>query len=970
MAAPILVVEDNPITRRLLRITMESGGYTVIEAPDGKTALDFIASHRPALVLQDLLLPDMDGFDLIRRLRELPGLAAVPVVAMSGFMPKQDENRIATAGFNGFLVKPIEPSRLLAFVETYLPAATRAQPRRGGTILVVDDDALQRKLLAVRLSQMGFTVVTAEDGEEAIEKAVSSPPDAIVSDVLMPKLDGFGLCGAVRRDPRLSHLPVILATSSYLEEEDRRLALRVGADAFVTRTPDFQAILDELLTRLRSPSRDAPPSAPQDEFVAEYNVRLIRQLERQASMNAGLSQRVSLQAAELAVLVGISEALSQRLDLETMMTETLGRCLDAGGISQGALFQLQEDGSLGPIASVGYGDPERLRSFFGQSRIFYQALESSEPLHVPSPRTDPETSRTLLEVAAASTALLVPIVFHEEPMGVLFLTSQTRDLTDDDWLPFVRAVAVQTGQAFALARAFSRVARSEQDLREAEARYRTLVEQVPAVIYTTTPDSVRAAIYVSPQIESLLGYTPDEWRGDGGLWVRRLHPDDRDRVVGEFARAAAAGRAVTSEYRLLARDEAVVWVRDSGQPVRNATGEALLFQGVIVDITAQKAAEGELKKQRDALLQSEKLAAMGTLLAGIAHELNNPLSVVLGQALLLQRALGDHPGRGRVEKISRSAERCARIVRNFLALARQHPPERQRVNVNQIVEEAVELVAYSLRVDGVSVTLDLARSLPALSADAHQLHQVLINLITNAHYALRGGPEPRVLTVVTRHEAVANRIVVEVGDTGPGMTPDVLQRIFDPFYTTKPAGQGTGLGLPLCRGIVESHGGVLTARSAPGQGSLFHIELPIEAPRAPDVERSRDSGVVPVGAHSILIVDDEPEVAAVLVDLLTPFGWIDSVGSGREAFQRLQLKAYDLILCDLRMPGLDGPGLYRECAQLDPGLPGRFLFMTGDSLGPEARSFLDLTGARCVAKPFDLEDVQRSVSEMLGTRGG
>jgi len=378
-----------------------------------------------------------------------------------------------------------------------------------------------------------------------------------------------------------------------------------------------------------------------------------------------------------------------------------------------------------------------------------------------------------------------------------------------------------------------------------------------------------------------------------------------------------------------------------------------------------KRAQEELRHQREALYQSEKLAAMGTLLASVAHELNNPLSVVRGQANLLRRDAAAGPLVVRAEKIEKAAERCARIVANFLALARQRPPERQPVALRGVVEAALELLVYSLQLDRVETRLELETDLPYIQADNHQLQQVVINLITNAHHAVREVHGPRRITVRTRLEAQRSRVMLEVSDNGPGVPLELRQRIFDPFFTTKPAERGTGLGLPLCQEIVQSHGGTIGVREEEGGGALFWIDLPVGDAVPVAVEPVPE--VLPeVVARSILVVDDEAEVAEVLADSLRTSGHrVDVALGGVAGLARLAKGSYDLVFTDMKMPDLDGKTLFHEAGSLDPALPGRFVFTTGDGLSLETQGFFENSGLPILRKPYDLSEVHRVVARVL-----
>jgi signal transduction histidine kinase/sensor domain CHASE-containing protein/CheY-like chemotaxis protein len=384
------------------------------------------------------------------------------------------------------------------------------------------------------------------------------------------------------------------------------------------------------------------------------------------------------------------------------------------------------------------------------------------------------------------------------------------------------------------------------------------------------------------------------------------------------------------------------------------------------EIAERRQAVEELQRQHETLFQSEKLAAMGSLLASVAHELNNPLSVVTMQADLLSDEMSDHAGYERVKLISQSAERCVHIVQNFLAFARQTPPQRTDVALNAVVEEAMKLLTYTLQVDDVDIQLHLDDHLPLLWADPHQLHQVVVNLVSNAHQALRETASTRQLTVITRSNPSRTRVFLEVADTGPGVPLELQNRIFEPFFTTKAPGVGTGLGLPFCQGIVEGHAGIIRLESQPGSGARFVIELPVEARPAHAIEPHQPAAPPVTAGKAILIVDDEAGIMSALAYLLSRDGYVvHTASNGRLALEKITEHAYDLILCDLRMPELDGPGLYHELEQRAPELLKRMIFLTGDTLSTETTVFLNGAGMPYLSKPFRAADVRRVVQQKL-----
>ena len=453
-----------------------------------------------------------------------------------------------------------------------------------------------------------------------------------------------------------------------------------------------------------------------------------------------------------------------------------------------------------------------------------------------------------------------------------------------------------------------------------------------------------------------------EWQGDVTTdpAFRRSASAKESGLQSVFACPILVGRDVVGvlEFYAPKMQQPHTMLRDIGVQIGIQLGR----------VVERQRAAAQYQLQQEALSQSEKLAAMGSLLSSVAHELNNPLAVVLMHADLLREELGPSPLLELVDEVTRAAERCKRLVRAFLTLARQHTPERMAVSLNSLVTDTVELLAYALRVDNITVHLDLAEKLPLLWADAHQIQQVITNLITNAHQALRESSALRQLTLTTQCNTMRTRVALAVTDTGPGVPPALQAHIFEPFFTTKPVGIGTGLGLSLCRGIIERHGGTITMASQPGQGATFCIELPVEAVCTTAPVSSERDRVPAVPDKSILIIDDEPSIASGLKRLLSRDGYtVETVANGHLALTKLQERSYDLLLSDMRMPEIDGPSLYRTLEHQYPHLLRRVIFLTGDTLNPETKMFLDQSAAPCLTKPCTVAEIRRAIQQVLET---
>jgi signal transduction histidine kinase/CheY-like chemotaxis protein len=370
-----------------------------------------------------------------------------------------------------------------------------------------------------------------------------------------------------------------------------------------------------------------------------------------------------------------------------------------------------------------------------------------------------------------------------------------------------------------------------------------------------------------------------------------------------------------------------------------------------------------LQETQAQLIQADKLKALGTLLSGMAHELNNPLSTIQLSVQLLKRQHALNPSmRARMDVVEEECERAARIIRELLVFARRKPPERKPVDLNEVVRAALTLQAPEFDLRGISVATDLG-PVPAVLGDSHQLQQVLLNLFSNATHAMKGTSRRGLLTV--RSRADDGMVVVEVEDTGPGIPPEHLTRVFDPFFTTKATGEGTGLGLSLSIGIVEAHGGSMQVQNVPNGGARVTLRLPLGDP-VPAPEVPGETKPVVARRARILVIEDETPLRAVLTDVLVGLGHsVDEAATGQAGLDRLAKEDYDLIALDLKLPDTDGKAIWRWLRANRPELAARVMCMTGDTMSAETQAFLQEAGCPVLNKPLAIDQIAHQVAQAL-----
>ncbi len=516
---------------------------------------------------------------------------------------------------------------------------------------------------------------------------------------------------------------------------------------------------------------------------------------------------------------------------------------------------------------------------------------------------------------------------------------------------------------------------SERELEDKRSQLQTS-ESLKAAIFDhalaalVSTDAAGLIVEWNPSAEAMFGRR----RADVlGLPVSAVVIPERFREAHErgLQRIAAGGPP-----RLLARRIEMHALRGDGSEFpmemvlwRTEAASAVVYTASIVDLSERHAAAQQIERQREALRQTEKLTTMGSLLAGVAHELNNPLAIVMGRASLLESKCdaGSEIASDAL-RIREAAERCGRIVRTFLDMARRRPTQRSSVALADVVRAAAELLGYAYRSHAIDLQLLLDPALPRVRADPDQLCQVVLNLLVNAQQALAAVEGPRQVTVSSG--CTFDGVWLRVADNGPGLADAVRERIFESFFTTKAEGLGTGIGLSVSRALVHEHGGELVLEPATaGSGACFRLDLPIEAAAAPPTAPAGSSAapVQEVAALArLLVVDDEAEIASMLRDMLEHAGYeASTAASGAMALEMLDMARFDAIVCDLHMPAMDGAALWREVSTRHPRLARAMLFMTGDTLAGGTDAFLRRSGCGCLDKPFNRDDLLARVAALL-----
>ena len=799
-------------------------------------------------------------------------------------------------------------------------------------ILIVDDNPQNLSLLRTLLERHGYGVTAAANGEEALEKARRQRPDLILSDILMPVMDGFALCRDWMRDDGLNDVPFVFFTATYKDIKDEKFALGLGAERYIVKPQDQQVLLGmigEVLSGRKAGRRVAPIEPPPEESVQlrEYNEVLVRKLEDKMVEVEEANRRLGHEAAE-----------RNRTTLILKESEEIFR----------VIFEEARDGIL---------------LVDGESRKVHAANRTfCEMLHY---TLDEVSQLGVLDFHPAESFPFLSEAFEKTMKYGSWLAEDFPVRRKDGsifWADVKSNPVSISGKGYVLAN--FRDVTERRKATEALARLGMAVEQASETVIITDPDGTIQ--YVNPAFERLSGYSKEEVNGRNSTI---LQSGEHDESFYREMWSVIAGGKVWAGHIINRKKDGSLYEEDATiSPVRDSSGNVVSYVSVMRDVTQLQSLEKQLK-------MAQKMEAVGTLAGGIAHDFNNVLTVILGFGELLKLRIADDPKAvSDVDEIIRGAERASVLTRQLLTFARRQVIDPVNLDLNLLVTDLDKLLRKVIRED-IRIRTTLAEKMPTIRADQGQVEQVLMNLSLNARDAMPGGGQ---LLVETQEEWVDEEYVkqypymkagryavLSVSDTGIGMDEGTRDRIFEPFFTTKGPDKGTGLGLAVVYGVVKQHNGFIHVYSEPGKGTTFRIYFPaVDVP--PDLNVVVTREVFRGGSETILLAEDNESVRHLAEQTLITQGYrLLTARDGEEAVDifRRHGKEIAIVVLDMVMPKMGGKQAYDEMIATNPGL--KAIFMSGYSADAIHDSFVLHPGVTFLQKPFAPGSLARAVREVL-----
>ncbi len=805
-------------------------------------------------------------------------------------------------------------------------------------ILCLEDDAADAELVIRQLRDTGlsFAWQRAAGREEFAAALAAFQPDLILADYRLPAFSGreaLEMALAWRGD-----VPVIMVTGTLGDELAVDL-LRAGAKDYVLK--DHLARLGPAVRRALA-ERDAETERKRAERALEKANRALR------TLSAG------------------NEAMVRAVNEAAILRATCRAIVEAGGYPMAWVGYAQSDArrSIEPVAQIGFAQGH----LEGLGLTWADGAENIAGLAIRT--TAAQVARGDGGPASAGEAARLAIPFDlDSTRGVLCIHAHEADAFDAEEVLLLKELVDDLGYGITSLRMSAERVSAEQALHEGEMRFRRIVETAQEGIWML--DEAGRTTYMNRRMAEMVGAKADELLGTAAEDL--IDVDHRAAFVEQLARLAELRPSPDRlEYGLRRRDGSAFWGSIALSAAREATGRCSGFLAMVTDVTEQR-------KLQEQLVISDRMATVGTLAASVAHEINNPLAGVVANLQLALAATPEEGGppdaetaagvREELRDALEAAERVRRITRDLKIFSGPRDEGTSPVDVQAVIESALRMAWNEIR-HRARVVREY-QPVPRVEGNESRLGQVFLNLIVNAAQAMaEGRAEENVIAVATRLDR-KGRVLIEVRDTGSGMPPEVLRRLFTPFFTTKPVGKGTGLGLSICHRIVASMRGEIAAESAVGRGSVFRVALPVAQPEASlSVPPSERAPVTAPRRARLLVVDDEAFIGKTVSRVFAGEHDVTIETSARRALDRITRgESFDVILCDLLMPEVTGMDLHAEIRRSHPELAASIIFMTGGAFTPRARAFLDEVRGAWIDKPFDVADLKNAVNGRLRSGG-
>jgi len=837
-------------------------------------------------------------------------------------------------------------------------------------ILIVDDDPATRQLYVSLLSPFGHQVNEARDGEEGLAAARNLVPALVISDILMPTMNGYEFVSRLRQVSGFENAPVIFQSASFLDHETQSLGRACGVSDFIGKPSEPEEILGTVNRVLGLPAH-APMPAQTSEGRSDPVPMLIDAFYEKGKQLDALSLR-------LAALLDLGLQLSSTNDPQCLLEHAVSaarKIIGANYAGAGALSN--GDLHLGSFVTMGIDEATAAKlKQPALAGVFRDIALEGKTVRVFKDEHEP-TFLILPAHPQVRGFLGIPIRTGMRTYGLIYVADKLSDLefTEDD-LRFLSTIAAKLALAYENVLRYreirERTAKLEYEVgqrKQAEDRFRLLIETAPTGILIC--DEKGRITEGNAQLQRMFGYTREELVGQA---VEMLVPEQhRGGHVGHRAAYVSSPQTrpmgVGMELRGRRKDATTFPLEISLGPL--VTAEGTWISSTVVDISERKKLEQQLQV-------SQRLESVGQLAAGIAHDFNNILTAITGNVKLALTGLpADHPVHQSLAEIQKGSLRATQLVRQILTFGRQDAPKRQVIKLAPVVEEALKLLRAGLRA-GIEIRTHLDSGLPDVFADATQIHQIVMNLATNAADAmakqsvgvLEIRSEPVIVdadlarTTPELHEGSYVRLSIR--DSGCGMDKATTARIFEPFYTTKPLGEGTGLGLSVVHGIMKTHGGAITVYSEVGKGTVFQLYLPAAKEAAADTRPLQTQGELRGHGERVLYVDDEEPLVFLMTRMLTQLGYkVTGCTEPEKALETLRSRPhdFDVVVSDLSMPQMSGIDLAREILQTRPGMP---ILIASGYIRPEDNERVRSLGLPdLLLKPDTIEELSQSLHNIF-----